>query len=151
MSSTINIVFDNVTDVMNDTTASNGVVANVTSSDEREEEVYYQKSMEFIFEVVLLLAVGILGLIGNISAIVLFARLENQLKFHRLMMTLSAFDTLYVIVSILLFALPQLSKVYIDCGAHQYILPKALPFAQVRFVKYGADWAVVVAQLDAWN
>ena len=139
MSSTINIVFDNVTDVMNDT-----IVANVTSSDEREEEVYYQKSMEFIFEVVLLLAVGI-------SAIVLFARLENQLKFHRLMMTLSAFDTLYVIVSILLFALPQLSKVYIDCGAHQYILPKALPFAQVRFVKYGADWAVVVAQLDAWN
>ena len=59
MSSTINIVFDNVTDVMNDT-----IVANVTSSDEREEEVYYQKSMEFIFEVVLLLAVGILGLIS---------------------------------------------------------------------------------------
>jgi hypothetical protein len=36
--------------------------------------------MEFIFEVVLLLAVGVLGLIGNISAIVLFARLENQVS-----------------------------------------------------------------------
>jgi hypothetical protein len=48
------------------------------------------------------------------------------------MMTLSAFDTLYVVVSILLFAMPQLSKAYIESGAHHYILPKALPFAQVR-------------------
>jgi hypothetical protein len=45
-----------------------------------DRKVYYQKSMEFIFEVVLLLAVGVLGLIGNISAIVLFARLENQVS-----------------------------------------------------------------------
>lgn len=104
---------------------------NATSED-RDDEVYYQKSMEFIFEVVLLMTVGILGLVGNISAIVLFMRLENQLKFHRLMMMLSAFDTLYVIVSILLFAMPQLSKAYMESGAHNYILPKALPFAQVK-------------------
>ena len=104
---------------------------NVTINATSEDEVYYQKSMEFIFEVVLLMAVGILGLVGNISAIVLFVRLENQLKFHRLMMMLSAFDTLYVIVSILLFAMPQISKAYIESGAHNYILPKALPFAQV--------------------
>jgi hypothetical protein len=39
--------------------------------------------MEFIFEVVLLLSVGILGIIGNVSAIILFSRLENQLKFHQ--------------------------------------------------------------------
>ena len=103
---------------------------------EKEEEVYYQKSMEFIFEVVLLLAVGILGLVGNISAIVLFSRLKNQLKFHQLMMTLSAFDTLYVVVSILLFALPQLSKAYMSSGAHHYILPKALPVAQVYIFIY---------------
>ena len=106
---------------------------NATSED-RDDEVYYQKSMEFIFEVVLLMTVGILGLVGNISAIVLFMRLENQLKFHRLMMMLSAFDTLYVIVSILLFAMPQLSKAYMESGAHNYILPKALPFAQVKAV-----------------
>ena len=49
----------------------------------------------------------------------------------QLMMTLSAFDTLYVVVSILLFALPQLSKGYMESGAHHYILPKALPVAQV--------------------
>jgi hypothetical protein len=27
--------------------------------------------------------------------------------------------------------MPQLSKGYIESGAHHYILPKALPFAQV--------------------
>jgi len=111
---------------------NNETNSSISDAPEKDEEVYYQKSMEFIFEVVLLMAVGILGLIGNISAIILFSRLENQLKFHQLMMTLSVFDTLYVVVSILLFAMPQLSKGYIESGAHHYILPKALPFAQVR-------------------
>jgi hypothetical protein len=110
---------------------NNETNSSISDVPEKDEEVYYQKSMEFIFEVVLLMAVGILGLIGNISAIILFSRLENQLKFHQLMMTLSVFDTLYVVVSILLFAMPQLSKGYIESGAHHYILPKALPFAQV--------------------
>ena len=110
---------------------NNETNSSISDVPEKDEEVYYQKSMEFIFEVVLLMAVGILGLIGNVSAIILFSRLENQLKFHQLMMTLSVFDTLYVVVSILLFAMPQLSKGYIESGAHHYILPKALPFAQV--------------------
>ena len=121
-------------DLMEVDNGSSVIVDNSSSVGEKEEEVYYQKSMEFIFEVVLLLAVGIFGLVGNISAIILFSRLKNQLKFHQLMMTLSAFDTLYVVVSILLFAMPQLSKAYIESGAHHYILPKALPVAQVSII-----------------
>lgn len=64
------------------------------------------------------------------------------------MMTLSAFDTLYVVVSILLFALPQLSKGYMESGAHHYILPKALPVAQVsiKFLNV-VGYVVVVALL----
>jgi hypothetical protein len=48
--------------------------------------------MEFIFEVVLLLAVGVLGLIGNISAIVLFARLENQVANVIKLFTVVSYD-----------------------------------------------------------
>jgi hypothetical protein len=71
-------IFDNATSDLNMTSNFNATSGFNVTSVEKEDGVYYQKSMEFIFEVVLLLAVGILGLVGNISAIVLFARLENQ-------------------------------------------------------------------------
>ena len=45
---------------------------NTTLMAEKVDE--FQKSMEVVFEVVLLTVVGILGVIGNITAIVLFAR-----------------------------------------------------------------------------
>jgi hypothetical protein len=38
---------------------------------------------------------------------------------------------IYIIVNILLFSLPHFSDNYMRSGAYFYILPKALPFAQV--------------------
>lgn len=96
-------------------------------SDEEEGK----NSTEFVFEVVLLTGIGIIGIIGNSAAIVVFSRLRMQLKFHRLMMLLSTYDSVYVLLSILLFALPYMSQAYRESGAHYYILPKALPFAQI--------------------
>ena len=78
------------------------------SDDGGEEEKLYQKSMEFVFEVVLLSIVGVLGILGNSAAIALFSRHQTvQLKFHRLMMMLSSFDLAYIVLSIVLFAVPQ--------------------------------------------
>ena len=101
------------------------------SSSKREEGDKVQKSMEFVFEVVLLTIVGIAGMVGNTAAIILFSRLRNQLKFHRLMMMLSTFDGLYILLSIVLFALPVISTTYMTSGAHYYVLPRALPVAQI--------------------
>ena len=64
---------------------------------------------EFVFEVILLSGISLFGLIGNISAIVLFTTMKRQLKFHRLMMMLSAFDLIYVALSFMLFALPKVT------------------------------------------
>jgi hypothetical protein len=61
---------------------------------------------EFVFEVILLSVASLFGLVGNIGAIVLFTTMKRQLKFHRLMMMLSAFDLIYVALSFTLFALP---------------------------------------------
>lgn len=46
-----------------------------TPEEEAEEAATeaYQKSLEFIFEVVLLSAVGVLGIVGNAALIALFA------------------------------------------------------------------------------
>jgi len=46
--------------------------------DEGQEDEAYQKSMEFIFEVVLISFVGLLGMAGNLALIFVFARLRSQ-------------------------------------------------------------------------
>ena len=65
------------------------------------------------FKVLLLSVISFFGLIGNIGAIVLFATMKRQLKFHRLMLMLSAFDLFYVILSFMLFALPRVSLIFV--------------------------------------
>ena len=65
---------------------------------------------EFVFEVIFLSVISVFGLLGNIGAIVLFTTMKKQLKFHRLMMMLSAFDLIYVALSFMLFALPKVSS-----------------------------------------
>ena len=87
----MNFSFDNVTSV------------NVTA---KEEDLV----TEFVFEVILLSVISFLGLLGNVGAIVLFATMKRQLKFHRLMMLLSGFDLIYVVLSFMLFALPRVSQ-----------------------------------------
>ena len=65
---------------------------------EGEEENGLQKSMEYLFEVVLLSAAGAFGLVGNVAAVALFSRQGIQLKFHRLMMMLAIYDLVYIIL-----------------------------------------------------
>ena len=64
---------------------------------------------EFVFEGILSSVISVFGFLGNIGAIVLFATMKRQLKFHRLMMMLSAFDLIYVTLSFMLFPLPIVS------------------------------------------
>ena len=47
---------------------------NANTTEAREKEDQFEKSMEMVFEVGLLTMVGILGVIGNSAAICLFAR-----------------------------------------------------------------------------
>ena len=61
----------------------------------------------FSIEGIALLQVGILGIVGNVAAITVFARQHLQKNFHALMMSLAAFDLLYILASILLFSIPQ--------------------------------------------
>ena len=81
---------------------------NMTSRDQQSkpEEALVT---EFVFEVILLSVISFFGFLGNVGAIVLFTTMKRQLKFHRLMMMLSAFDLIYVALSFMLFALPRVS------------------------------------------
>ena len=62
-----------------------------------------------------------------------FSRLRVQLKFHRLMIMLCIYDTVYVLLNILLFALPKMLKTYEASGYHYFVLPKAIPFGMTKY------------------
>ena len=66
---------------------------------------------EWVVEGVLMGIVGVLGICGNISAIAIFwARFYKKSghTFHHLMMALSVFDLIYILMSLYIFALPQM-------------------------------------------
>ena len=82
------------------------------------------------FQVYLLTIVGCVGLIGNVALIYMFARIQNQLKFHRLMLMMSVYDTCLIILGYLVFALPTLNEAYAN-SVLGYIAPTAFPLAKV--------------------
>ncbi len=85
----------------------------------------------FIVEGVLLLVIGMVGIVGNVTAIIVFAREKLQKNFHALMLSLAAFDLAYILASILLFSIPQFSDDYMESGFYWHILPWVLPIAQI--------------------
>ena len=46
------------------------------------------------------------------------------------MIMLCIYDTIYVLLNILLFALPKMWTMYEESGIHYYVLPKAIPFGK---------------------
>ena len=70
------------------------------------------ETTEYYVEGVFLLIIGTFGIIGNVSAIVVFTRQNLQKSFYGLMLSLAAFDLLYIITSILCYGIPPLSDEY---------------------------------------
>ena len=60
----------------------------------------------FIVEGILLVAIGLFGIIGNIWGIAVFSK--TQKCFHNLMLALAIFDLLYILATVLLFGLPAI-------------------------------------------
>ena len=88
--------------------------------------------MQFVLEILLIIIFGVCGLVGNIILIVMFTRLKNnQLKFHQIMILLAIFDTICIVLCILLFALPGLSKGDLTRKCLFYAAPIAIPITQI--------------------
>lgn len=88
--------------------------------------------MEFTFEVVLVIITGLFGIFGNLSTIIIFAKSHRkQLNFHRLMIALAIYDTFYILLCIIIFAVPGLFEDYKKEGYHFYVVPAAIPMVQI--------------------
>ena len=87
--------------------------------------------MQFIFEAVLVVITGCFEILGNIIIIVWFLKLPKKLNFHHLMITLAFYDSIYIILSILVFAIPEFFESYTTEGYYHQVVPKALPIIQI--------------------
>ena len=78
------------------------------------------ETTEYYVEGVFLLIIGTFGIIGNVSAIVVFTRQNLQKSFYGLMLSLAAFDLLYITTSILCYGIPPLSPEYKESAIYNY-------------------------------
>ena len=88
-------------------------------------------STEFVFQVILILLVGVFGVIGNGGAIYRFSRLKKATKFHHLMMLISMYDTLCILMIVLIFSVPRISIEYKNSAFFNHFAPIALSLTQV--------------------
>lgn len=85
----------------------------------------------FIFECVLVMIAGSFGIVGNCLLIFKFIKFKIKVNFHWLMLALAIYDTIYISLCILLFAIPEIFEDYKIHGYYFYIAPKAVPLIQV--------------------
>ena len=87
--------------------------------------------ISYLFEVVLVTIFGSFGVLGNILLIKLFVNTDIKVNFHKLMITLAAYDTIYILLCFIAFTMPEIFEDYKKMGFHHHIAPKAVPLLQV--------------------
>ena len=91
--------------------------------------------ISYLFEVILVIVFGSFGLLGNTLLIKLFVNTEIKVNFHKLMITLAAYDTIYISLCFIAFTMPELFEDYKKMGFHQHIAPIAVPLLQVALTE----------------
>ena len=82
-------------------------------------------TIEFVFEGVLSSIVGLIGFLGNVSAILYYRKRRSNVKttFHGLMMALAAYDLVIIISALLLFSIPRFSCNFEETHFYQTYTP----------------------------
>ena len=103
---------------------------------------------KLVFEVILLLIVGLIGIIGNVLLTKSFLKIEEKLNFHLLMMTLAVYDTIYITLCALVFSIPEVFEDYRNNGNLLLIVPTALPIIQIALT--GSVYCTVAISLERY-
>ena len=104
--------------------------------------------IDLVFEVILVIVVGSFGIIGNSLLVKIFIKSENKLNFHWLMIALAIYDVVYIILSMIVFALPELFEEYKSQGYHFYIAPKSVSMMQIALT--GSIYCTVGISLERY-
>ena len=104
--------------------------------------------VKFLFGGVLVLIVGCVGVLGNCVLIRLFIKSEPKSNFHRLMITLAIYDTIYVTLWMIVFAVPELSESYKKEAHHLVFASKAAAVIQIALT--GSVYCTVAISLELY-
>ena len=102
----------------------------------------------FVFEVILVVIFGFIGILGNCLLILLFSNTERKLNFHKLMIALAVYDTIYILLCMIAFVVPELFTDYKTEGYHFYIAPRCVPMMQVALT--GSVYFTVCISLERY-
>ena len=102
----------------------------------------------FVFEAVLVIIFGLIGIVGNCLLIKLFFKKETKVNFHKLMIALAIYDTIYIFLSIIMFAVPEIFEDYTNEGYHFYMVPKIIPMMQIALT--GSIYFTVCISLERY-
>jgi len=90
-------------------------------------------TMTFLMEGVLVMMVAYMGVAGNILSFIVLKNQKVQKTFHNLLILLNTFNMIYLLTSISMFSLPNLSTMF--SGTYQNLsLPIVLPVAHIGMV-----------------
>ena len=101
----------------------------------------------YYIEGVGILCVGIIGIIINLLATRLLLRTKRRHTFHNLLLTLTLYDLLQIVFSIICFALPQLSLSYRN-NIFIYVIPFMIPLAQITLS--GSSFTTVTLTIERY-
>ena len=105
-------------------------------------------NIAFFFEVILVMVFGSFGVLGNALLIINFTKTNKKVNFHKLMITLAVYDTLYILLCFVAFAIPEIFHDYKTFGFHYYIAPRAVPLMQVSLT--GSIYCTVSISLERY-
>ncbi|XP_040565534.1 FMRFamide receptor [Lepeophtheirus salmonis] len=105
-------------------------------------------TVSFILQGVCLITIGCFGIIGNIlSAIVLFRSKSEKKSFRVLLIGLSFYDTLYIIMSLMLFGLPE---VWIWYRNHIMMVLLPISYGLGHVARVGSVYVTVAVTLERY-
>jgi len=90
-------------------------------------------TFQWVTEGLLLFFISFIGLIGNFWLVVKSSRQRVQRVFHRLLLALATFDTIYIICSVLLYAFPAFIDGYTK-DVKLFIIPYILPIIHIALI-----------------
>ena len=104
--------------------------------------------ISYLFEVILVTIFGSFGVLGNILLIKRFVNTDTKVNFHKLMITLAAYDTIYILFCFIAFTMPEIFEGYKKMGFHQHIAPIAVPLLQVALT--GSIYCTVSISIERY-
>ena len=104
--------------------------------------------IQYAIEFIGMLVVGIIGILGNTTAIYVFSTMQNRLKFHCIMIMIFLFDTSYIILNLIILSFPYISDEYKYGDTYCHMLPIVTPLQHIALT--GSIYSTMAISMERY-